>query len=328
MGGTALKTGGAGCSDHDGGAVRTLMLASCTGDGDLPRSASGSPASSPLVSGVVVMIIGLLSLIQVGLTSIGGGLCRHERYLTFGAPKTYLLLVGVVWRLLFCLTVSVTLTCAWFPLVIAMAAGYGWRGLGMLPENNAPTNSALIVVPTPLCYGLGIEWGLLLPLMLVFSDRFAETIGDNHRHLDIPRAACPARCHMKRLKGGVLANGLNLVCSGAVFNTFPNSCFRPEQRRDPADRRCQPLRGFCGGADADRSRPVPGGKRFCAAAFPEPVLGGATLVMFGTIAASGVRIVSREPLNRRAIMRLSRCRWPLVWACPQQPLILQFAPDW
>jgi xanthine permease XanP len=35
---------------------------------------------------------------------------------------------------------------------------------------------------------------------------------------------------------------------------------------------------------------------------PEPVLGGATLVMFGTIAASGVRIVSREPLNRRAIM--------------------------
>ncbi|HBQ78115.1 MAG TPA: xanthine permease XanP, partial [Erwinia persicina] len=35
---------------------------------------------------------------------------------------------------------------------------------------------------------------------------------------------------------------------------------------------------------------------------PEPVLGGATIVMFGTIAASGVRIVSREPLNRRAIM--------------------------
>ncbi|STS87113.1 putative purine/xanthine transport protein [Klebsiella variicola] len=35
---------------------------------------------------------------------------------------------------------------------------------------------------------------------------------------------------------------------------------------------------------------------------PEPVLGGATLVMFGTIAASGVRIVSREPLNRRAIL--------------------------
>lgn len=34
---------------------------------------------------------------------------------------------------------------------------------------------------------------------------------------------------------------------------------------------------------------------------PEPVLGGATLVMFGTIAASGVRIVS-EPLNRRAIL--------------------------
>lgn len=29
---------------------------------------------------------------------------------------------------------------------------------------------------------------------------------------------------MKRLKGGVLANGLNSFVS-AVFNTFPNSCF-------------------------------------------------------------------------------------------------------
>lgn len=29
---------------------------------------------------------------------------------------------------------------------------------------------------------------------------------------------------MKRLKGGVLANGLNSMVS-AIFNTFPNSCF-------------------------------------------------------------------------------------------------------
>lgn len=34
---------------------------------------------------------------------------------------------------------------------------------------------------------------------------------------------------MKRLKGGVLANGLNSFVS-AVFNTFPNSCFRAKQQ--------------------------------------------------------------------------------------------------
>ena len=31
---------------------------------------------------------------------------------------------------------------------------------------------------------------------------------------------------------------------------------------------------------------------------PEPVLGGATLLMFGTVAAAGIRIIAAQPLNR------------------------------
>ena len=34
-------------------------------------------------------------------------------------------------------------------------------------------------------------------------------------------------------------------------------------------------------------------------AMPKPVLGGAPLVMFGTIATAGVRILASEPLDRR-----------------------------
>ena len=60
---------------------------------------------------------------------------------------------------------------------------------------------------------------------------------------------------------------------------------------------------------------------------PEPVLGGATLVMFGTIAASGVRIVSREPLNRRGILIIA-LSLAVGLGVSQQPLILQFAPEW
>ncbi len=40
--------------------------------------------------------------------------------------------------------------------------------MGMLPENNAPVSQDILMVPTPLYYGLGIDWNLLLPLMLVF----------------------------------------------------------------------------------------------------------------------------------------------------------------
>lgn len=110
-------------------------------------------------------------------------------------------------------------------LVIAMAAGYllAWA-LGMLPENTTPTNSALITVPTPLYYGTGIDWSLLLPLMLVFMITSLETIGDITATSDVSEQPVSGPLYMKRLKGGVLANGLNSFVS-AVFNTFPNSCF-------------------------------------------------------------------------------------------------------
>lgn len=80
-------------------------------------------------------------------------------------------------------------------LVIAMAAGYllAWA-LGMLPENTAPANSALIAVLTPLYYGLGIDWGLLLPLMLVFMITSLETIGISPPPPTSPSSPFPARC--------------------------------------------------------------------------------------------------------------------------------------
>jgi xanthine permease XanP len=35
---------------------------------------------------------------------------------------------------------------------------------------------------------------------------------------------------------------------------------------------------------------------------PEPVLGGATLLMFGTVAAAGVRIIASQNINRKATL--------------------------
>jgi xanthine permease XanP len=35
---------------------------------------------------------------------------------------------------------------------------------------------------------------------------------------------------------------------------------------------------------------------------PEPVLGGATLLMFGTVASAGIKIIASQPLDRKAIL--------------------------
>ncbi|PVW77625.1 xanthine permease XanP, partial [Klebsiella pneumoniae] len=211
-------------------------------------------------------------------------------------------------------------------LVIAMAAGYlaAWF-LDMLPANTAPTNSSLITVPTPLYYGLGIDWSLLLPLMLVFMITSLETIGDITATSDVSEQPVSGPLYMKRLKGGVLANGLNSFVS-AVFNTFPNSCFGQNNGVIQLTGVASRYVGFVVALMLIVLGLFPAVSGFVQH-IPEPVLGGATLVMFGTIAASGVRIVSREPLNRRAILIIA-LSLAVGLGVSQQPLILQFAPDW
>lgn len=121
MGGTALKTGGADVPTMMAALFGTLMLASCTEMVISRVLHLARRIITPLVSGVVVMIIGL-SLIQVGLTSIGGGYAAMSDN-TFGAPKN-LLLAGVVLALIILLNRQRNPYLRVASLVIAMAAGY------------------------------------------------------------------------------------------------------------------------------------------------------------------------------------------------------------
>lgn len=149
--------------------------------------------------------------------------------------------------------------------------------------------------------------------MLVFMITSLETIGDITATSDVSEQPVSGPLYMKRLKGGVLANGLNSFVS-AVFNTFPNSCFGQNNGVIQLTGVASRYVGFVVALMLVVLGLFPAVSGFVQH-IPEPVLGGATLVMFGTIAASGVRIVSREPLNRRAIMiiALSRRR---AWRLP------------
>ncbi len=323
MGGLALKNGGADIPTMMAALFGTLMIASCT-EIILSRFLHlARRIITPLVSGIVVMIIGL-SLIQVGLTSIGGGYGAMSDH-TFGAPKN-LLLAGSVLLVIILLNRQRNPYLRVASLVIAMAVGYllAWA-LGMLPESRPVVDTALITIPTPLYYGLSFDWNLLVPLMLIFMVTSLETIGDITATSDVSEQPVNGPLYMKRLKGGVLANGLNSMLS-AVFNTFPNSCFGQNNGVIQLTGVASRYVGFV----VALMLIVLG--LFPAVAgivqhIPEPVLGGATLVMFGTIAASGVRIVSRETLNRRAIMIMA-LSLAVGMGVAQQPLILQFAPDW
>ncbi|CAK9886906.1 MAG: Xanthine permease XanP [Candidatus Erwinia impunctatus] len=323
MGGVALKTGGADTTTMMAALFGTLMLASCTEMLLSQVLHLARRVITPLVSGIVVMIIGL-SLIQVGLTSIGGGYAALADH-SFGSPKN-LLLAGAVLLIIIVLNRQRNPYLRVASLVIAMTIGYllAWF-FGMLPASTPTTTAPVIALPTPFHYGLGIDWGLLIPLMLVFMVTSLETIGDITATSDVSEQPVKGPVYMRRLKGGVLANGLNSFVS-ALFNTFPNSCFGQNNGVIQLTGVASRYVGFFVALMLILLGLFPAVSGFVQH-IPEPVLGGATIVMFGTIAASGVRIVSREPLNRRAVLIIA-LSLAVGLGVSQQPLILQFAPEW
>ena len=122
----------------------------------------------------------------------------------------------------------------------------------------------------------------------------------------------------------MLADGCNSIMA-ALFSTFPMSTFSQNngviQLTGVASRY---VGLFIAGMLA-----LPG--LFPAVAslvqqIPEPVLGGATIVMFGTIAAAGVRIISREELDRRALMILA-VSIAMGLGVAQVPEVLQHMPE-
>ncbi|RUT64724.1 xanthine permease XanP (plasmid) [Morganella morganii] len=323
MGGMALKNNGVDTEGMMAALFGTLMLAAMT-EVILSRFLHlARRIITPLVSGVVVMIIGL-SLIQVGLTSIGGGYAAMSDN-TFGSANN-LILAGIVLGVIVLLNRQKNPYLRVASLVLAMTAGYlaAWW-MGMLPDNHAEIPEEVMVIPAPLYYGLSIDWNLLLPLILIFMVTSLETIGDITATSDVSEQPVSGPLYMKRLKGGVLANGLNSALS-AVFNTFPNSCFGQNNGVIQLTGVASRYVGYVVALMLIVLGLFPAVAGFVQH-IPEPVLGGATIVMFGTIAASGVRIVSRETLNRRAIMIIA-LSLAVGMGVSQQPLILQFAPDW
>jgi len=59
---------------------------------------------------------------------------------------------------------------------------------------------------------------------------------------------------------------------------------------------------------------------------PDPVLGGATLLMFGTVAAAGIRIIASQEINRKATLVLA-VSLSLGLGVELMPDILKLAPE-
>ncbi|EGR0141280.1 uracil-xanthine permease [Vibrio cholerae] len=319
--GLALKAGGADIETMMAAIFGTILVAS-SAEILLSRVLQfAQRIITPLVSGIVVTLIGL-TLVQVGLISMGGGYAAMAEG-TFGSLDK-LALAGTV------LAIIVLLNRAHNPyvrvasIVIAMLVGYVMAYLmGMVNTDNL-AQTQLIALPIPMQYGLGFDWSLFIPLVLIFLITALEAIGDITATSEVSGEPVKGTVYMKRIKGGVLADGLNSALA-AVFNSFPNSTFSQNNGVILLTGVASRYVGYFIAGMLVLLGLFPGVASFVQL-IPEPVLGGATIVMFGTIAAAGVRIISRVDLDRRAILIMA-LSFSMGLGIAQKPEILQFMPE-
>lgn len=252
---------------------------------------------TPLVTGIVVLMIGL-TLIKVGLISMGGGFSAMANG-TFANGEN-LMLSGLVLAIIVILNRIPVVWMRSGAIVIALAVGYALAGyLGRL-DFTGMHEAPAFQVPVPLHFGVGFSWSLFIPMLVIYLVTSLEAIGDVTATSKISQQPVEGPLWMQRIKGGVLVNGANSLLAG-LFNTFPSSVFAQNngviQLTGVASRHV----GLWIAAMLIVLGLFPSVAGVIQAV-PEPVLGGAVMVMFGAVAASGINILAGTHLDRRALL--------------------------
>ncbi|WP_407314916.1 uracil-xanthine permease family protein [Pseudomonas sp. nanlin1] len=249
---------------------------------------------TPLVTGIVITLIGI-SLIKVGITDLGGGFNAPD----FGAPSN-LALGAFVLLVIILLNRSNTPWVRLSAIILGLAVGSLAAVLSGKWVPQPLPDLPLISVPIPFKYGFDFDWTAFLPVALIYAISSVETIGDLTANCMLARHPITGPRYLERLKGGVLGDGVSCMIA-ATFNAFPNTTFAQNngviQLTGVASRHV----GLYIGAILFVLGLVPSIGAVLQQ-IPKPVLGGATLVMFGSVAAAGVRILAQVPLDRRAML--------------------------
>ncbi|MBR3766313.1 MAG: purine permease [Muribaculaceae bacterium] len=252
---------------------------------------------TPLVSGIVVTLIGL-SLIKVGITACGGGEVAKIAG-TFGAFENIGLAALVLLVIVF-FNRSSNHYLRMSSIVIGLVVGYvvAWM-MGMV-NFSAMQNFGTFNIPVPFKYGISFDWSSIIALALVYLITAIEAYGDITANSLISGQPVEGEVFMKRASGGILGDGVNSMLAG-IFNSFPNSIFAQNNGMIQLTGVASRYVGFFIAAMLMLLGLFPAvGLVF--SLMPDPVLGGATLLMFGTVAAAGIRIIASQEINRKATL--------------------------
>lgn len=270
----------------------------------------------PIVCGIVVLLIGL-SLIPSGMYGIAAPAAP-------GAPAWAGLVIALV-------VLAVILS--------AQATGKRWARLGSVPlgivagyatcaacgwlQPAAPGDGSWIVLPRWLPHGLAFDAALLVPFAFIYLVSLLESLGDMTATAQLSGLPTSGADHWKRLRGGILADGLTSVFAG-LTGAFPSTTYAQNngviQITGVASRRIGPIMAAMLAALAL----FPPVGRWITA-MPGAVLGALSLMLFGVVAVAGIRLIQRAGLSQRNVL-ITAFALAAGLGLPSQPELLKSLP--
>ncbi|WP_193096682.1 nucleobase:cation symporter-2 family protein [Brevibacterium sp. FME17] len=237
----------------------------------------------PVVTGTVITTIGL-SLMPVAAGWAMGGNADAADY---GSVRNILIAVGTLAIVLVLSRIPVA-AISRLSILLAIVLGtiicaiFGWVDFSNVLDNG------FFAFPQPFAFGLPtFSVPAIVSMFIVTIVIFAETTADIIAVGEI----VDSKVDSKRIASGLRADMLSSAVS-PIFNSFTQSAFAQNVGLVAITGVKSRYVVTAGGAIlvALGLLPVMGG---VVAAIPSPVLGGAGIVLFGTVAASGIRTLSK-----------------------------------
>lgn len=258
----------------------------------------------PMITGVVVMLIGFKLIGESAIPAFGGGSsCRgtetlcplpnayewgDRRYLGLGFLSFITIILVEMFGSPAMRSASVALGLL-LPLIVAGPLNY----ISRADIDSARAITFLWVETFPLkVYGPAV-----LPLMAVYISLMMEAIGDTTATCEVSKIEVEGEEYDRRIGGAVLSDGLGGIVS-ALFTITPMSVFAQNNGVIAITR--------CANRNAGRWCSfwlilfgIIGKLAGCVLAIPDPILGGVLLFLFASIGVAGLRILSMVRFTRR-----------------------------
>lgn len=244
---------------------------------------------TPVVAASVVTAIGY-SLFTVGTRSFGGGYSED-----FGSSRN--LLLGTL-TLATCLLFNILAKGYWKQLSVLAGLVVGYIiaiFLGMVDLSNI-MSGGFISLPHLLPYTPEFNIGAIMSVVIIFLVSAAETIGDTTAMVS---GGLGRDITTKEISGSLACDGFSSTIS-SLFGCPPVTSFSQNVGLINMTKVVNRFTIMTGAVCMILAGLLPPIGNFFAS-LPDAVLGGCTIMMFGTILVSGIQMVSRAGFTQRNI---------------------------